>query len=98
MSGDLREGGHYGLEGNANGEILRCEPPRLLGLQWIPPGGGRHDQVEIRLVPEGSDATLLELEHAAVADVFRTDPDTGCYGAASVGRGRCTSEIEATSD
>lgn len=80
VSGDLREGGHYSLEGNANGEILRCEPPRLLRLQWIPPGGGHHDQVEIRLVPDGSNATLLELEHASVADVFLTDPDTGCYG------------------
>ena len=27
VSGDLRLGGRYQLEGNAGGEILRCEPP-----------------------------------------------------------------------
>ena len=27
VTGDLRSGGTYQLEGNAGGEILRCEPP-----------------------------------------------------------------------
>ena len=31
ISGDLRVGGTFQLEGNAGGEILSCEPPRLLG-------------------------------------------------------------------
>jgi uncharacterized protein YndB with AHSA1/START domain len=81
VSGDLRERGHYSLAGNASGEILRCDPPRLLRLQWTPPDErGYSDQVEVRLREVGADATLLELEHASIADVFRNDPDTGTYG------------------
>ncbi len=30
VSGDLRVGGRYQFEGNAGGEIVRCESPRLL--------------------------------------------------------------------
>jgi hypothetical protein len=29
ISGELRVGGSFQLEGNAGGEILTCEPPRL---------------------------------------------------------------------
>ncbi|HEY8588428.1 MAG TPA: SRPBCC family protein [Naasia sp.] len=81
LSGDLRAGGSFELQGNAGGEILVCDPPRLLRLEWTPlDGRGYSDQVEVRLTPDGSDATWLELEHASIADVFRNDPDTGCYG------------------
>ena len=34
VSGDLRLGGRYQLEGNAGGTITRCEPPRSLALTW----------------------------------------------------------------
>ena len=35
VSGDLRRlGGKYQLEGNAGGEIVSCEPPRLLRVTW----------------------------------------------------------------
>ncbi|MBV6755784.1 SRPBCC domain-containing protein [Rhodococcus opacus] len=81
LSGDLRAGGSFALQGQASGEILACDAPHLLRLQWTPPGDrGYSDQVEVRLTAEGPDATWLELEHASVADVFRNDPDTGCYG------------------
>src|ERR1700730_11920499 len=32
VSGDLRLGGRYQLQGNAGGEVTRCEPPRLLAV------------------------------------------------------------------
>ncbi|PBC52583.1 ATPase [Rhodococcus sp. ACS1] len=81
LSGDLRAGGSFALQGQASGEILACDAPHLLRLQWTPPGDpGYSDQVEVRLTADGPDATWLELEHASVADVFRNDPDTGCYG------------------
>ena len=81
LSGDLREGGSFALEGQASGEILVCDAPQLLRLQWTQPDDrGYSDQVEVRLTPDGPDATWLELEHASIADVFRNDPDTGCYG------------------
>jgi uncharacterized protein YndB with AHSA1/START domain len=59
ISGDLRVGGTFQLEGNAGGEILRCEPPRLLKVTF----GGPTSLVELRLTPEGDGDTVLELEH-----------------------------------
>lgn len=35
ITGDLRPGGRYQLEGNAGGEILQCEPPHLLTVTWV---------------------------------------------------------------
>lgn len=81
LSGDLRVGGSYELQGNAGGKILACDAPHLLRLQWTPlDNRGYSDQVEVRLTPDGPNATWLELEHASIADVFRNDPETGCYG------------------
>lgn len=34
ISGELRVGGSFQLEGNAGGEILTCEPPRLLKVTF----------------------------------------------------------------
>jgi len=59
VSGDLRVGGTFQLEGNAGGEILRCEPPRLLKVTF----GGPTSLVELRLSPAGDSDTSLELEH-----------------------------------
>jgi uncharacterized protein YndB with AHSA1/START domain len=83
VSGDLREGGDYAFEGQAGGRILVCDPPRLLRVEWVPPGcRDDADQVEVRLTPDGPAATWLELEHASVADVFRFDPDADTYSPA----------------
>jgi uncharacterized protein YndB with AHSA1/START domain len=79
VSGDLREGGRFSIEMNADGEILKCDAPHLLRLTWsfqdaVP------DEVEIRLT-EVEGGTQLELEHASVRDVFvSSDPKTGDYG------------------
>lgn len=59
ISGDLRVGGTFQLEGNAGGDILKCEPPRLLQLTF----GGPSSLVELRLSPTGESETVLELEH-----------------------------------
>ncbi|GAB3468762.1 SRPBCC family protein [Actinophytocola sediminis] len=59
LSGDLRAGGNFQLEGNAGGEILTCAPPTLLRVTF----GGPTSVVELRLSPDG-DGTLLELEHS----------------------------------
>src|SRR5918998_5739626 len=58
ISGDLRVGGHFQLEGNAGGEILQCEQPSVLRLTF----GDPSSLVEVRLAAEGSD-TVLTLEH-----------------------------------
>jgi uncharacterized protein YndB with AHSA1/START domain len=59
LSGDLRVGGTFQTEGNAGGEILRCEPPHLLHFTW----GGPTSVVELRLDPAGDAATALEFAH-----------------------------------
>jgi uncharacterized protein YndB with AHSA1/START domain len=58
VSGDLRPGGSFQLEGNASGDILVCEPPRLLRVTF----GGPTSIVELRLSEAGGE-TVLELEH-----------------------------------
>ncbi len=59
VSGALREGGDFQLEGNASGRILRCQPPRLLRTTF----GGETSIVELRLESTGAEETSLELEH-----------------------------------
>jgi uncharacterized protein YndB with AHSA1/START domain len=59
LSGELRVGGTFQLEGNAGGDILECEPPRLLRVTF----GAPTSLVELRLSSDGDSATLLELEH-----------------------------------
>ena len=59
LSGDLRVGGSFQLEGNAGGDILTCEPPRLLKVTF----GGPTSVVELRLSSDGGDDTVLELDH-----------------------------------
>lgn len=66
ISGDLRPGGRYRLEGNAEGSITECEPPRRLAVTWE--YGGSMSWVVVQLSEEGDDQTLLELEHIAHLD------------------------------
>jgi uncharacterized protein YndB with AHSA1/START domain len=59
LSGDLREGGKYELEGKASGEILRCRPPRFLKVTWM----SEVSLVELRL-EDDEEGTALTLEHS----------------------------------
>jgi uncharacterized protein YndB with AHSA1/START domain len=64
VTGDLQLGGKYQLEGNAGGEILRCEPPSLLKVSWLFGENPGFSEVEVRLSSE-DDGTLFELRHTA---------------------------------
>lgn len=66
VTGDLKLGGHYQLEGNAGGEILRCEPPRLLKVSWLFGENPGFSEVEVRLTADGDKRTVFELEHIAI--------------------------------
>jgi len=65
VSGDLRLGGHYQLEGNANGTIELCEPPRRLSATWE--FGGMVSWIELRLDEEAHGRTRLQLTHITPA-------------------------------
>jgi uncharacterized protein YndB with AHSA1/START domain len=66
VSGDLRLGGRYQLQGNAGGEITTCSPPRHLAVTWE--HGGQVSWVTVRLAEEDAGRTRLELEHLAHVD------------------------------
>lgn len=65
ISGDLREGGSFQIEGNASGEILRCDAPRLLRMTY----GMPDSIVEVRLTDAGGERTDLEVEHTVPISV-----------------------------
>lgn len=67
VTGDLRPGGRFQLEGNAGGEILRCQPPRILTVTWEAPGGQPVTEVELQL-SSADDGTDLELRHHGPVD------------------------------
>ncbi len=66
ISGDLREGGRYALEGNASGAVERCDPPRSFAATWE--YGPEVSWIEVRLEPEGEERTRFVLEHVAHVD------------------------------
>jgi uncharacterized protein YndB with AHSA1/START domain len=66
ISGDLRPGGRYALEGNASGTIERCDPPHRIDATWE--YGDQMSWIELRLTPDpasGGGMTRLDLEHVA---------------------------------
>jgi uncharacterized protein YndB with AHSA1/START domain len=63
ISGDLRLGGRYQLQGNAAGEITACDPPRSLDLTWE--FGGQISWVNLQLTELSDGGTQLQLEHIA---------------------------------
>ena len=79
VTGDFRVGGKFQLQGNAGGEILACEPPRLLKVTW----GASDSEVEVRLTPAGTGETVFEMQHSAPVD-----PEMwGRFGPGAVGVG-----------
>jgi uncharacterized protein YndB with AHSA1/START domain len=87
VTGDLRLGGTFELEGMGHGEILRCDPPRLLKVSWLY-GPDADDwpgtsEVEVRLAPGTAGDTEFELIHAAVVG----EPSFPTYGPGAGGVG-----------
>lgn len=60
VTGDLRVGGAFQVEGNAGGEVRQCDPPHALTVTW----GGPESVLRVRLSPDGDTATVLEIEHS----------------------------------
>jgi uncharacterized protein YndB with AHSA1/START domain len=61
VSGDLRLGGRYQLQGNAGGTITECEPPRRVAITWE--FAGAVSWVTVQLAAESRERTRLQLEH-----------------------------------
>jgi uncharacterized protein YndB with AHSA1/START domain len=66
VSGDLRLGGRFQLEGNASGTIESCDPPHEFRATWE--YGDQTSWIEVRVQPDPGGGTRLELEHVAHVD------------------------------
>jgi uncharacterized protein YndB with AHSA1/START domain len=81
VSGDMRLGGRYQLQGNAGGEITECNPPNHFEITWE--YGGDVSWVIVNLSAQQADQTRLRLEHIAHVPEERWDQ----YGPGAVGVG-----------
>jgi uncharacterized protein YndB with AHSA1/START domain len=81
ISGDLRVGGRYQLEGNASGTIQRCDPPNSFAATWE--FGGEVSWIDVQLSEEADGRIRLQLEHVAHVD----DERWAQFGPGAVGVG-----------
>ncbi|MEV7624236.1 SRPBCC family protein [Actinoplanes sp. NPDC089786] len=59
ITGELKEGGHFQLEGNAGGDILGCDPPHRLRTTF----GGPESLLQLTLAEQATGQTELTLDH-----------------------------------
>jgi uncharacterized protein YndB with AHSA1/START domain len=81
VSGELRLGGRYKLEGNAEGTIESCDPPKRFSATWE--YGGEVSWIDVRIHAEPDGKARFELEHVAPVDEERWSE----FGPAAVGIG-----------
>ncbi|HEV7722719.1 MAG TPA: SRPBCC family protein [Iamia sp.] len=80
VTGELRLGGTYQLEGNAGGEVLECDPGARFLVTWV--YDDNVSWVEVTLTADG-DGTRMRLVHTCHAD----NPFWDQYGPGAVGVG-----------
>lgn len=79
VSGDLRAGGSYELEGNASGTIESCTRPEAFRISWE--FEGYVSWVSAQMNPDAPDGSRLTLEHTADTSVEEwTDYGPGAGG------------------
>ena len=81
LAGELKEGGHYQLTGNAGGTITRCDKPHSYAATWE--YGDQVSWIEVRLSDAGDGRSRFELEHVAHVG----DEHAEQYGPGAVGLG-----------
>ena len=78
VTGDLRLGGRYQLEGNAGGTITECEPPHRFAATWE--FGDATTWIEVRVSDAGDGRARFELEHVAPVDAHWDEFGPGAVG------------------
>ena len=66
ISGELKVGGSYQLEGQAGGTILTCDPPKNFTATWE--YGGKVSWIDVTIGSDGPDRARLLLEHIISVD------------------------------
>ncbi len=69
VSGELKLGGRFQVEGNAGGTIKECDPPHGFTATWE--FGGETSDLAVRVTPEGDGRARLTIEHSAEGDAER---------------------------
>ena len=83
VTGELRPGGRYQLEGNAGGVVERCDPPDGTAAGFVATWeyGGDVSGIEVRLSPGPRGGTVLTVDHVGhVDDAFWTEFGPGAVG------------------
>ena len=78
VSGELKLGGRYQIEGNASGAVTACEPLSLYAVTWE--FAGDVSWVEVRLADTGSGSVQLSLTHTALLSPFWDQYGPGAVG------------------
>ncbi len=81
ISGELRLGGSYQLEGQAGGTVLTCDPPKNFTATWE--YGGGVSWIDVSVVGDGPGRARLIVEHIAQVD----DATSRMFGPGAVGMG-----------
>lgn len=66
ITGDLKVGGSYQLEGQAGGTILTCDPPKNFTATWE--YGGNVSWIDVSVGSDGPDRSRLVIEHIIGTD------------------------------
>lgn len=79
VSGELKVGGRYQIEGNASGTVERCDPPHSFAATWE--FGGETSWIEVNLSEQPDGRIRLALEHVAhVSDELWAQFGPGAVG------------------
>ena len=78
VTGDLRVGGRFQIEGNAGGEVLVCDAPEHLAVTWE--FDGKVSWLDVRLSPAGEGRARLELSHEVPEDAHWEEFGPGAVG------------------
>lgn len=78
ISGELEQGGHYSLEGNADGRIVACERRSHFALTWE--FDGDVSWVHVQLSGESPDGATLALTHTALLSPHWDEYGPGAAG------------------
>ncbi|MEV0355147.1 SRPBCC domain-containing protein [Nocardia sp. NPDC050697] len=81
VTGELRLGGRFQVEGNAGGVVEQCEPPHSFRITWE--FGGAVTWVDVALEAAGADAARLTLRHSGDTPAEMWDQ----FGPGAVGLG-----------
>ena len=66
VNGEFKLGGRYQIEGNAEGTITECDPPKFFAATWE--FGGELSWIKVRIDPDGDARSRLTLTHICPID------------------------------